>query len=193
MPNSKTSTPRFYEINLRQVVCAGLLLAIGVILPNIFHAIGGSTAGKIFLPLHIAVLMGGLLLGPVLGALIGLLLPLLSFLLNAMPAPPTLFFMLFELTAYGFFTGLCYRKLPLYPSLILGMLAGRLVNALALLVGVGLLGVHYPGMTGSLLPAAVGTVVSATVAGLPGIAVQLTVIPLLVMTLKKSGVLNGRD
>lgn len=182
----------FYEINLRQVICAGMLLAIGVVLPQLFHAIGGPAMGKVFLPLHIAVLMGGLLLGPMLGALVGLLLPIASFLVSGMPAPPTLFFMLFELTAYGLFTGLFYKKLPLYPSLILAMLAGRLVNALALLAGVGLLGVPYPGISGSLLPAVFGTVAGAAVTGIPGIVVQLTVIPLLVMALKRSGVLYGR-
>ncbi|HIW72700.1 MAG TPA: ECF transporter S component [Firmicutes bacterium] len=182
----------FYQVNLRQVVCAGLLLAIGVVLPQLFHAVGGPVMGKIFLPLHIAVLMGGLLLGPMLGALIGVLLPLLSFLTSEMPAPPTLFFMLFELAAYGLFTGLFYKKLPLIPSLILAMLAGRLVNALALLVGVGLLGVSYPGVSGALLPAVAGTVAGAAVTGIPGILLQLTVIPLLVMALKKSGVLYGR-
>lgn len=192
MSNQKTAVCRPYPVNLRRVVCAGLLLAVGVILPNIFHAVGGLAAGKVFLPLHIAVLMGGLLLGPVFGASIGLLLPLMSFLVSGMPAPPILFFMLFELTAYGFFTGLCYRKLPLYPSLILGMLAGRLVNAFALLAGIGLFGVHYPGAAGPLLPAVAGTVAGAAVAGLPGIVLQLTVIPLLVVTLNKSGVLDGR-
>ena len=82
---------RFYQVNLRQVVCAGLLLAIGVVLPQLFHAVGGPTMGKIFLPLHVAVLMAGLLLGPMLGLLVGILLPVASFLASGMPAPPTLF------------------------------------------------------------------------------------------------------
>ncbi len=184
---------RFYTVNLRQAVCAGMLLAIGVILPQLFHAVGGPAMGKVFLPLHIAVLMGGLLLGPMLGALIGLLLPLASFLVSGMPAPPTLFFMLFELTAYGLFTGLFYQKLPLMPSLALAMLAGRVVNALALLAGIGLLGVPYPGVSGPLLPAVLGVVGGAAVTGLPGILMQLLVIPVLVTALKKSGVLYGRD
>ncbi|HJD23127.1 MAG TPA: ECF transporter S component [Firmicutes bacterium] len=185
---------RFYQVNLRQVVCAGLLLAIGVVLPQLFHAVGGPTMGKIFLPLHIAVLMAGLLLGPMLGLLVGILLPVASFLASGMPAPPALFFMLFELAAYGFFTGLFYQKLPLVPSLILAMLAGRAVNALALLAGVGLLGIPYPGLgTGALLPAVLGTVAGVAVTGLPGILLQLIVIPVLVTALKRSGVLYGRD
>ena len=178
--------------DLRRLVCAGLLLAIGLVLPTLFHMAGGAAAGKTLLPLHLPVLMAGLLLGPVWGAAIGVVLPSMSFLFTAMPAPPMLFFMWFELAAYGGLAGLFIKKLPLYPSLALALIGGRLVNALALLAGVGVLGVSYPGMSGALLPAVAATVAGATATGLPGILLQLVVLPPLVYAVKRSGVLYGR-
>ena len=44
----------------------------------------------------------------------------------------------------------------------------------------------------ALLPAVLGTVAGAAVTGLPGILLQLIVIPVLVTALKRSGVLYGR-
>ena len=80
-------------------------------------------------------------------------------------------------------------------ELLLGNMPGSLgeVAALALLAGVGLLGIPYPGLgTGALLPAVLGTVAGAAVTGLPGILLQLIAIPVLVTALKRSGVLYGR-
>ena len=48
--------------NTRKIVLSALLIAIGVALPQAFHAI--PNAGSIFLPMHIPVLVSGFLVGP---------------------------------------------------------------------------------------------------------------------------------
>ena len=54
-------------MNIKKLVYTGLLVAVGVLLPQVFHIFGSSAAGMVFLPMHIPVLRGGLLLGPMSG------------------------------------------------------------------------------------------------------------------------------
>ena len=66
-------------MNIKKLVYTGLLVAVGVLLPQVFHIFGSSAAGMVFLPMHIPVLIGGLLLGPMSGLCIGVAAPLISF------------------------------------------------------------------------------------------------------------------
>ena len=65
------------HLSTKKVVYGGLLIAIGLVLPQAFHMFG-SDAGKMFLPMHIPVILSGMLLGPVWGLLAALMIPLLS-------------------------------------------------------------------------------------------------------------------
>lgn len=161
-----------------QKLCVGaLLIAVGVLLPQIFHLIGGPAAGGLFLPMHIPVLLAGLLLGPYFGAVVGVLSPVISFLTMGMPPAARLPFMLLELCAYGLLSGLFYKKrVPLYLSLILAQIGGRAVYALSLLAASSLLELNAPPVL---------TAWTAVVTGIPGIAVQLIFIPPIVVLLKK--------
>ena len=101
MKNQKTKT----------LVLAALFLALGVVFPQLFHAIG---AGPVFLPMHIPVLLCGLICGWQYGGICGLIVPLLSSLLAGMPPLwPTCPSMMLELCAYGLLTGLlhCIRRI----------------------------------------------------------------------------------
>ena len=167
----------------KKLVYCGLLMAIGVLLPQFFHWIGGTAAGTVFLPLHIAVLIGGLLLGPLCGCIVGLFTPILSFFISAMPPLPLLPFMVFELVAYGFFAGIFYKRgLHIYLSLLLAQVAGRLVRALCLWLAAALFQLSVP---------AVDTVLAATITGLPGILIQWLLVPALVLVLEKGGRWDG--
>lgn len=161
---------------------SGLLIALNLILPQIFHLFG-QQAGKILLPMHIGVLIAGLLLGSAWGIGVGVVTPLLGFLITGMPPMPMTVFMVFELAAYGgtggFFVWL-FRKwnniAAVYVSLVIAMLAGRLVYAAVLLAA------------GFIFPAeapAVATVFVSFLSGLPGIAIQLVFVPLIVIALEK--------
>lgn len=170
--------------NTRNLTYASLFLAFSVLLPMIFHFFGG--AGIIFLPMHIPVLLAGFIIGSAEGFIVGLLAPLLGFLFSGMPAVPAVYFMLFEVPAYGFFAGLLYRKkkLGLYASLLLAMTAGRIFLAAALYLLQPLLGLSLSREVYLL---------SALTTGLPGILIQLIFLPPTVKLLEKAGEYNARN
>ena len=164
----------------RQIVLAAMCVAIGVVLPQAFHAI--PNAGSIFLPMHLPVLVSGFLCGPLFGAIVGALTPLLSHLIFGMPPLPVLPGMLCELIAYGFCTAILFNLIKtenkivrVYCVLLLGMLAGRItygiLNSLIFRAG------QYSLQT---------WLAAAFTTALPGIAIQLVLIPLLLLALDKA-------
>lgn len=167
----------------RKLACAALMVAIGLLLPPMFHFVGGQAAGGLLLPMHLPVLLSGLLFGPAVGASVGAATPLLSFLLSRMPPLIKLPFMLLELTAYGGVAGVCCVKarLPIPAGLLAAQIAGRLVNALALWIAGSLFALPVSG------PLSVWT---AFLTGLPGVVIQWITLPLLIGVLKRSGVLR---
>lgn len=168
-----------------QKLCAGaLLIALGVLLPQVFHLIGGQAAGGLLLPMHLPVLIGGLLLGPYYGAAVGVITPLISFLLTGMPPAARLPFMLVELVAYGIISGAFRNRFHLYGSLILAQVGGRMAYALALWVGVLIFGTEISPL------AAVG---AAVLTGLPGIIIQWVCVPPLVILLRRVIHFDGAD
>ncbi|MGI6110129.1 MAG: ECF transporter S component [Eubacteriaceae bacterium] len=165
----------------KNLVGTGLCLAMGVILPQLFHMVG---AGTVFLPMHIPVLICGLCFGWQYGLVCGLITPLVSSVLTGMPPLfPTGTAMMFELGAYGAVSGLLYRSLRknLYLSLVLSMLAGRAVSGIANTVFFGIAGKAY-GFQAFLT--------ASFVTGLPGIILQLVFVPLIVYALEKSRVVQ---
>jgi niacin transporter len=80
-----------------------LLLALGVLLPFVFHAF--PLGGRIFLPMHIPTFIAGLVLGPVSGLIVGAGSPILSALITGRPTVPYMIPMLFELATYGLVAG----------------------------------------------------------------------------------------
>lgn len=169
----------------RKLTITGLLMAISIILPQLFHLIGGQSMGRIFLPMHLGIFLIGLIVGGWQGALAGLVVPVISFALTSMPPPPTLFFMMCELGVYGAVSGslrfhgsLNQSKLAIYPKLLISMVAGRIASGLAMFVGILIFGLKID---------AVSTVIAALIAGLPGIALQLVLIPPIYLLLKRGG------
>ena len=160
------------RLPVRTLTITGLLLAVGLLLPMLFHSLFGAAGGQTFLPMHYAVLLGGLLLGPVVGAFLGVTTPLLSTLMTGMPPVAILPPMVVELAAYGLVAGVVHRHWRLAPlwSLLLAMTAGRIALGLA----VALLGPSI-----GLKAEPVAYVLTGIVTGLPGIAVQIVVIPIL--------------
>jgi len=154
-----------------------LFLALAVLLPVGFHQLGAS--GRVFLPMHIPPLLAGFLLGPVSGIIVGAMAPGLSHLLTGMPPIYAVPLMSLELPMYGLVAGMAYKRLHLniYISLIAAMIVGRLMFGLGLFV----LGLFMD------LPYDAATFFSIGVIGkgLPGIAAQIVVIPILVAALKR--------
>jgi uncharacterized membrane protein len=157
---------------VRTLTTAGLLLAVGLLLPMVFHSLFGALGGRTLLPMHYAVLLGGLLLGPVAGVFLGVATPLLSTLMTGMPAIAILPPMVVELAVYGLVAGVARRswRLTAFWSLLLAMMAGRIALGLAV-AGLG----PFIGLNAE----PVAYVAAGIVTGLPGIAVQVAFIPLL--------------
>ena len=171
-------------VSTKDLALGGLFLALGVIVPQAFHLVG-MTAGQIFLPMHIPVMFAGFFTGPLIGLIAGILSPVLSSLITGMPPVPGLYFMIFELGAYGLSAGLLFRKykINVYISLILSMFFGRLVYGLVLLGAVHVLGISALSKI---------SIVGATVTGVPGLVIQLVFIPAVVYLVERRLKL-GRD
>ena len=159
----------------REISLTGLFIALGVVLPIAFHQF--HLAGRIFLPMHIPVLLAGILVGPMSGMIVGLVCPTLSFLLTGMPPAYAVPLMTLELPLYGLVGGIAIRKLktPLIPSLILAMIIGRLGFAVGLFILGRLIELPY-GIKYFIL--------YAIPTGLPGIILQIILIPILVVGIR---------
>ena len=175
-------TERFSTKNL---VTAAAFLALGMVLPFFTGQI--PSIGSMLLPMHIPVLICGYVCGWQWGILVGLIVPLLrSITLGMPPMMPVAAAMAFELAAYGAFTGFLYEILEkntisIYISLIGAMIFGRIVWGLVSMVLYGIMGNAFSVqlfLSGALLKA------------IPGIILQLVLIPVIIITLRKAKVIE---
>ena len=165
---------------IRKIVLAGLMMALGIVLPFVTGQI--PQIGSMLLPMHIPVLLCGFICGWKYGLVVGAVVPLLRSMMFGMPPMMTAIAMAFELAVYGCVTGFLYKKLPgkkvkLYISLISAMILGRIVWGMVSLVIYGVTNAVFTWQIfigGALLNA------------IPGIILQLIVVPILVMAIEKT-------
>ncbi len=169
----------------KKVVYTAVCTALCVVLPMAFHAV--NNAGQVFLPMHIPVLLCGLMCGWPFGFICGLLGPVLSCLLTSMPPIAMLPSMMVECAVYGCVTGLMMKfvrtgkALPdLYIGMVTAMVLGRVLSGLAKSL------IFSPGT------APFAWVTTSLVAGIPGIVIQLVLIPLVVVALTRAKLLPQR-
>ena len=171
-----------------KMVIAAMFLALSYVMPFLTGQI--PEIGSMLCPMHIPVLLCGFICGWPWGLAVGFVAPLLrSLTLGMPPLFPTAFCMAFELAAYGIVSGLMHKLLPrkkpyIYCSLIIAMIVGRLVWGAAMFVCMGING-------GSFTFAAF--IAGAITNAIPGILVQLVVIPVLVMVFENSKVIKLKD
>lgn len=180
---------------IRKLVLSAMFMAIGLVLPFITGQI--QQIGNMLLPMHIPVLFCGLICGWQYGAVVGFVLPLLRYVLFGMPPIfPTGVSMSFELAVYGAVIGLNMQQLGkrnttdsgknyvrnLYLALIGAMLAGRIVWGL----------VRFILARATMQPFTMEMFMAgAFLTAIPGIIVQLILIPGIMAALKRVGVLNA--
>ena len=186
METTKTRSCVFSSFKAKTIALI-VSIAACVALPHFFHALGavtdmGTALGETFLPMHIAVFAVALLAGPVVGAVCGALSPLISFLITPLTlhAPmPTQFmlpFMVIELATYGAVCGaFAGVKMPNVVKVLISQIAGRGVRAVAIVIG-------FYAFSSPIGPAVIW---SSVVAGLPGIILQLVLVPLFVYYVKR--------
>lgn len=172
---------------IEQLVLAAMFLALGMILPFFTGQI--PQIGKMLLPMHIPVLLCGLICGWKYGMAVGFVLPLLrSVVFTVPPMFPTAVGMAAELMTYGGVIGFLYAHskwqciVSLYRCLLVAMVSGRVVWGL---VQMFLLGIWADGFTFQAFLA--GALLNA----IPGIIVQLILIPAVMLALHKTGLVKA--
>jgi len=168
--------------DIRSYVFTAVFILLDVTTPWVFHQF--YLAGATFLPMHIFVLLGGLLFGWRAGLIVGLFTPLVSHAISGMPVLTVLPQIVVELSFYGLVAGMLREKFNLRViwSLIGAMIAGRLALFLVVLIlHVG--GEIYSPLGTEVSPLAV--LWSVIEQGWPGILIQLISIPLIVILLEK--------
>ena len=174
---------------LLKMVLAALFLALAYVMPFLTGQI--PEIGSMLCPMHIPVLLCGFICGPVWGGVVGAVAPVLRSALTGgfPPMFPTAVCMAFELLTYGIVAGLMHKIFPkkkpyVYASLIISMLAGRIVWGIAMLICTGVAGGSF-----TLAAFFAGAITNA----IPGIIVQIVLIPILVMILDNTKILKQRD
>ncbi len=177
-----------------------LLLALGVVLPIVFHTI--PLGGRIFLPMHLPTFIAGLILGPVAGLVVGVGSPIVSGLLTGRPTVFYMVPMVFELATYGLVAGLLRprfeamlgrrarasgraerpgvktsRLAAVSMALVCAMLAGRIVWIAVVVWFAPVLG---------LTARPVAMALGALGAGWIGMIIQLALIPAIVRAIERT-------
>ena len=168
--------------SIQNLVLSALFLAIGLILPFFTGQI--KEIGDSLLPMHLPVMLCGLICGWKYGGTVGLILPFLRSLTFGMPPLyPNAVWMALELAAYGLVIGLLfsrkkdYSRVYLLICLAISMLSGRIVWGIAKAVLLGVAGKPF-GLEAFL----VGGFVDAV----PGLILQFILIPLIMEVIYRS-------
>lgn len=169
---------------VKKMVFTAVCIALCLVLPMALHSIPNS--GTVLLPMHIPVLLCGLVCGWPYGAVCGLLGPFISSF-TGMPPAAILPGMMVECATYGLVSGLMMRFVrtkctvaDLYISMITAMVLGRVVY------GLSNAWLFAPGTQ----PFA--WVTTSLIAGIPGIAIQLIIMPAVVFALTRARLIPQR-
>jgi hypothetical protein len=146
-----------------------ILTVLGIIFPYVFHIFG--SVGRVFLPMHVFVMIGAYILSPIYALIIAISLPIISSFLTGMPIIyPILPILIMELTAYSLTISFLKKK-GLYFSLIVAMVSGRVAAALIVSLLVN---------TMALAMNPIRYFESSIITGLPGIIFQIIIVPIIV-------------
>ncbi len=172
---------------LINLALAAMFLALAYVMPFLTGQI--PQVGAMLCPMHIPVILCGFVCGGPWGLAVGFVAPLLRSLTLNMPVMfPNALAMAFELATYGLVSGILYRVLPkkkgyIYVSLIISMIVGRLVWGAVQFCCMGLDASKF-----SFAAFWAGAVANA----LPGIVLQIVVIPVVVLLLEKTGIISKK-
>jgi thiamine transporter ThiT len=176
------------SLQIRRLTYAALYLAIAMVLPFITGQI--PEIGSALCPMHIPALLCGFMCGGSWGLAVGFIAPLLRSVVFGMPTMfPGAVAMAFELAVYGGMAGFLRQKLTrkkgvTYAVLLISMIAGRIVWGTVRVILAGLSGSTF---TWALFLA--GAITNA----IPGIILQLVLIPILVIVMERAGLSLNRN
>ena len=163
---------------------AALCLALAMVLPFLTAQL--PPVAKATSPMHIPIYLCGFLCGWPWGLAVGIIAPLMRSALFGMPVFfPSACAMAFELGTYGLLSGILYSRFPkktpyIYTALLLSMVSGRIVW--------GVMRYIFADIQGTAFTFA-AFVAGAVTDAVPGIILHILLIPVLVMALKKAGLI----
>lgn len=176
------------KISLVKMILSALFLAIAYVLPFFTGQI--PEVGSMLCPLHIPILLCGFICGWRYGLIVGFIAPLLrSLTLGMPPLFPTAICMAFELAAYGLVAGIMHRllnqkKIYIYISLLIAMILGRVVWGIAMYTCMAINGGSFT---------FVAFITGAIINAIPGIVVQIILIPpIIIFSKNKLNTLFGK-
>jgi len=174
--------------DIRSYVFTLGFVLLAVLVPWVCHQF--HLAGATFLPMHVFVLLAGVVFGWRAGLIVGLLTPLASYAVSGMPVLRILPQIVAELSAYGLVAGILHEKLKLRViwSLVGAMISGRLALCLAVLSIYLIVGEIYSPLGLAANPLSV--VWAVINQGWPGIVIQLVLIPIVVWLVGKFAAKN---
>ncbi len=171
--------------NLQKLVLSAMFFALGLVLPFLTGQI--REIGNMLLPMHIPVLLCGLICGWKYGAVVGFFVPLVRSLVFGMPVLyPNAVGMAFELLAYGLLAGLLIHKAQtysvksLYLTLLTTAVSGRIVWGIAQII---MLGFGDEGFTFAIFLS------KGFINAIPGLILQFTLIPVIILVLKRTNLI----
>jgi len=184
----KTITKSTENSVTKNLTLSAMFIAIGIVLPMVTMQI--PEIGMMLLPMHIPVLLCGLICGWKYGAIVGFIVPLMRSFIFTMPILfPMAISMAFELATYGLVVGLLFAIsrwqciIALYRCMIIAMIAGRIVWGTVMAI---LLGFDAGGFTWQMF------IAGAFLNAIPGIILQLILIPAIMVALNRAGLVHFR-
>lgn len=165
---------------MQNTVLAAMFMSLGLTLPFLTGQV--KVIGEMLLPMHLPIILCGLICGWKYGLVVGAVTPFLRMYLFGMPPMPSAITMAFELATYACVAGTLYKAwgkkstLSLFGSLAISMLAGRIVRGIvkALVLGMGFKAFSYQVF-----------IVEGFINGIPGIITQFILIPVIIKTFNK--------
>ena len=174
------------KFSVKNLVLGALFLALALVLPFFTGQI--PQIGTMLCPMHLPILLAGFVCGGPVGAVVGFIAPLLRMVMFGMPPFYVAIAMAFELLTYGLVSGIMYRKVfkkqtvgTLYGSLLV---AGRVVWGI---VKVILSGIAADAGAFTFAAFISGALLNA----IPGIVVQLILVPAVVVALQKAKLIEA--
>lgn len=168
--------------NLQKLVLSAMFFALGLVLPFLTGQI--REIGNMLLPMHLPVFLCGLICGWKYGGVVGFFVPLVRSLIFGMPVLyPNAVGMAFELLTYGLLTGLLFQKSELqsakrlFAALLTAVVSGRIVWGIARTV---MLGLSDESFTFAMF------IANGITNAIPGLILQFTLIPAIILVLKKA-------
>ncbi len=169
-------------MKIKNLVLSAMFLAIGLVLPFLTGQL--QQIGNMLLPMHLPVMLCGLICGWKYGLCVGLVVPLMRSMLFGMPVfYPNAVAMAAELATYGFIIGFMFSKAKwrcikqLYICLVTSMLCGRIVW------GIVMTALMFTGEKSFTLTM---FLTQAFVNAVPGIILQLVLIPVIMLALDRT-------